>query len=112
MTMAGLLSSMCDPLVDDDNCSRGSATPFDIVPPRLCGCGVVIPAERIAQVPNATKCVECQSLSDEDEFYVMESAATGSEGKTSRVPVRMDKKTYRSKYRRPGYGSNLRFDRS
>ena len=106
---------MYDPLVDGDDCSRGSATPLDVVPPvppRKCDkCGVVIPAERIDSVPNTTKCVKCQVDDDQEEFYVMESAATGSEGKTSRVPVRMDKKTYRSKYKRPGYGSNLRFDR-
>ena len=102
---------MYDPLVDGDDCSRGCASPFDIVPPRLCECGVVIPPERIAQVPNATKCVDCQSLSDEEAFYVMESAATGSEGKTSRVPVRMTREQYK-KIKRPGYGSNLRFDRS
>jgi hypothetical protein len=111
MTMAGLLSSMCYPLVDDDNCSRGSASPFDIVPPRECDeCGVVIPIERIASVPNTTKCVKCQVDNDQEEFYVMESAATGSEGKTSRVPVRMPRSEYK-KIKRPGYGSNLRFDR-
>lgn len=81
-------------------------------PARLCvSCGQSICPERIAQVPDSLKCADCQADGEQDAFYVMESAATGSEGKTSRVPVRMDRKTYRSKTRRPGYGSNLRFDR-
>lgn len=101
--------------MDDDKCSRGHTTPADILfSPKttaLCvGCGEPIGAERLAVVSDATKCATCQSGNDEEEFYVMESAATGSEGKTSRVPVRMSRSEYK-KIKRPGYGSNLRFDR-
>jgi hypothetical protein len=108
---------MSDPLVDDDTCSRGHATPTDILfsakTTGLCvGCGKPICTERLAVVPDATKCAKCQVADDEDAFYVMEASLSGSEGKTSNVPVRMDEKTYRSKYRRPGYGSNLRLGRS
>ena len=92
-----------------------SVTPADILfsskTTGLCqGCGVVIPPERLDAIPEATKCADCQAGDDQDEFYVMESMATGSEGKTSRVAVRMDKETYK-RIKRPGYGSNLKFDR-
>lgn len=106
---------MSDPLVDDDTCPRGHTTPADILfSPKttgLCvGCGEPIGAERLAVVPDTTKCATCQVADDDEEFYVMESAATGSEGKTSRVAVRMSRSEYK-KIKRPGYGSNLRFDR-
>lgn len=104
--------------MNDDDCSRGHATsPADILGavsdpgPKLCHeCGEVISAERLDAVPDARKCTNCQSGDDKEAFYVMESMATGSEGKTSRVPVRMDRETYK-RLKRPGYGSNLRFDR-
>lgn len=103
---------------DDDNCSRGHATsPADVLGvfadpgPKLCHeCGAVIPAERLDAIPEATKCADCQAGDDQDEFYVMESMATGSEGKTSRVAVRMPRELYK-RLKRPGYGSNLKFDR-
>ena len=113
--MAVLLSGM----VDDNNCSRGLVgSPDNILGitndpgPKLChACGVVISAERLDAVPHATKCADCQADDDQEEFYVMESMATGSEGKTSRVAVRMPRELYK-RLKRPGYGSNLKFDRS
>ncbi len=81
--------------------------------PRACvKCGASICADRIAQVPDARKCVKCEEEDEQPAFYVMETSLSGSEGKTSAQPVRMDPKTYKSKYRRPGYGSNLRLGRS
>lgn len=76
---------------------------------KLCvSCGTTIPPERIADMPEATKCLKCQSTQeDNEEGVVYSNIATGkTERALGSMSVRVHKAT-----RRPGYGSNLKFDR-